>query len=52
MERPAGMAAARAGGLHQTGIARALAAGLQCRPLAQTLRDTAAWAAHLAPTPP
>jgi 2'-hydroxyisoflavone reductase len=30
--------------LHQTSIERALLAGLRCRPLAQTLRDTAAWA--------
>jgi len=30
--------------LHQTSIERALLAGLECRPLAQTLRDTAAWA--------
>ncbi len=35
--------------LHQTCIARALAAGLQCRPLAQTIADTAAWAAQAAP---
>ena len=33
-------------GLHTTQIARALASGLQCRPLAQTLQDTAAWAAQ------
>ncbi len=32
-------------GLHQVSIARALATGLQCRPVAQTLADTAAWAA-------
>jgi 2'-hydroxyisoflavone reductase len=32
-------------GLHQVDITRAVAAGLQCRPLAQTLADTAAWAA-------
>jgi 2'-hydroxyisoflavone reductase len=31
-------------GLHQTSISRAIAAGLQCRPLAQTVADTAAWA--------
>ena len=30
-------------GLHQVAIGRALATGLQCRPLPQTLRDTAAW---------
>jgi len=30
-------------GLHQTNIARALATGLQCRPLAATLDDTAQW---------
>jgi 2'-hydroxyisoflavone reductase len=29
--------------LHQADIRRALATGLQCRPLAQTLRDTAQW---------
>ncbi len=33
-------------GLHQTSIARALATGLRCRPLAQTLLDTAAWASR------
>jgi 2'-hydroxyisoflavone reductase len=33
-------------GLHHTSIARALASGLQCRPLAQTVADTAAWATH------
>ncbi len=32
-------------GLHQVSIARAVASGLRCRPLAQTLADTAAWAA-------
>jgi 2'-hydroxyisoflavone reductase len=31
-------------GLHHTHIGRALATGLQCRPLMQTLADTAAWA--------
>ena len=30
-------------GLHRVGIEPALACGLHCRPLAQTLRDTAAW---------
>ena len=30
--------------LHQVDIGRALATGLVCRPLVQTLRDTAAWA--------
>lgn len=30
-------------GLHQMDIARALTSGLQCRPLAQTVVDTAAW---------
>jgi 2'-hydroxyisoflavone reductase len=30
-------------GLHQVAIGRALATGLQCRPLPQTLRETAAW---------
>ena len=30
-------------GLHQVAIGPALATGLQCRALAQTLRDTAAW---------
>lgn len=33
-------------GLHTTPIARALATGLLCRPLAQTLLDTAQWAAQ------
>ena len=32
-------------------IARAAAAGLQCRPLAQTLHDTAAWLATDPPAP-
>jgi len=31
-------------GLHETVIAKALATGLQCRPLVQTIADTAAWA--------
>ena len=31
-------------GMHQVDIARALASGLVCRPLAATLADTAAWA--------
>lgn len=31
-------------GLHAVNIARAIATGLQCRPLADTLRDTLAWA--------
>lgn len=31
-------------GIHRTDITRALAAGLLCRPLAETLADTAAWA--------
>lgn len=35
-------------GLDQVGIARALASGLTCRPLATTLADTAAWAADAA----
>ncbi|MDE2081344.1 MAG: NAD-dependent epimerase/dehydratase family protein [Burkholderiales bacterium] len=42
-------------GLHQVSIARALALGLHCRPMAQTLADTAAWAASAAtpvPAPP
>ncbi len=29
--------------MHQVSIARALATGLQCRPMVQTLADTAAW---------
>ncbi len=33
-------------GLHNTFITRSLASGLHCRPLAQTLQDTAAWAAQ------
>jgi len=36
-------------GLHQVDIARALASGLQCRPLAHTLQDTAQWLAMAAP---
>jgi 2'-hydroxyisoflavone reductase len=35
-------------GVHQVDIGRAVAAGLSCRPLAQTLADTAAWAAGVA----
>ena len=31
-------------GMHRTDIRRAMAAGLQTRPMADTLRDTAAWA--------
>jgi 2'-hydroxyisoflavone reductase len=38
-------------GLHQTNIQRALATGLQCRPLAQTVADTADWATNEAPKP-
>jgi len=34
-------------GMHRVDIHRALAAGLQCRPLAATLTDTAAWAPPL-----
>jgi 2'-hydroxyisoflavone reductase len=37
--------------LHQADIRRALVTGLQCRPLAQTLRDTAAWVAEPAAPP-
>lgn len=32
-------------GLHEVSIARALASGLRCRPIAETLADTAGWAA-------
>lgn len=32
-----------ASGLHRTQIARALATGLRCRPIAETLADTLAW---------
>jgi 2'-hydroxyisoflavone reductase len=35
-------------GLHRTDIGRALARGLACRPLEDTVRDTAAWAAAAA----
>lgn len=35
-------------GVHRVDIARALDTGLQCRPWAQTLRDTATWAAKAA----
>ncbi len=38
-------------GLHRTDIGRALRSGLRCRPLAQTLADTAAWARLHAPGP-
>jgi 2'-hydroxyisoflavone reductase len=46
-ELPLWLAAADSGS-HRIDLARALATGLQCRPLVETLRDTAAWAA-LAP---
>ena len=36
--------------LHEVSIAAALARGLQCRPLAQTLADTAAWAQNFEQT--
>ena len=36
-------------GLHGVNIARALASGLQCRPLVRTLQDTAQWAGAAAP---
>jgi 2'-hydroxyisoflavone reductase len=39
-------------GLYQVSIARAVASGLHCRPLVQTLADTAAWALQEAPAPP
>ena len=39
-------------GLHATSIARALATGLACRPLAETLRDTLAWLRSADPAPP
>jgi 2'-hydroxyisoflavone reductase len=35
--------------MHQVSIARALATGLQCRPMAQTIADTAAWDAARPP---
>ena len=35
--------------MHQTDLARAIATGLHCRPLAQTVVDTAAWAASALP---
>ncbi len=39
-------------GLHQTDITRAIASGLHCRPLADTLRDTLAWVQqNTAPAP-
>ena len=38
-------------GLHRVNIERAVASGLHCRPLAQTLQDTAQWAAS-APAAP
>jgi len=39
-------------GVHRVDIGRALDTGLQCRSWAQTLRDTAAWAATAAPPAP
>ncbi|MDP2005036.1 MAG: NAD-dependent epimerase/dehydratase family protein [Rubrivivax sp.] len=39
-------------GVHRIDITRALDTGLQCRPLAQTLADTAAWAATSPPPVP
>jgi 2'-hydroxyisoflavone reductase len=39
------------GGLLQVDITRALDTGLACRPLAQTVMDTAAWAACAPPAP-
>ena len=39
-------------GLHAVSIGRALARGLQCRPLAQTIADTAAWVARVTPAQP
>ena len=39
-------------GLHAVCIGRALARGLHCRPLAQTIADTAAWVASVAPATP
>jgi 2'-hydroxyisoflavone reductase len=41
----------KSAGLHHTDIGRALASGLQCRPLAQTVADTAAWAVNGADKP-
>ncbi len=38
--------------LHQVNIDRALATGLQCRPLVQTIADTATWAPTAPPPPP
>lgn len=38
-------------GIHRTPLARAVATGLQTRPLAQTLMDTASWAATPAAPP-
>jgi 2'-hydroxyisoflavone reductase len=35
--------------MHRTDIQRAIASGLQCRPMAQTVADTAAWAASSPP---
>jgi 2'-hydroxyisoflavone reductase len=37
--------------MHQVSIVRALAAGLQCRPLTQTIADTAAWLTVRPPLP-
>ena len=50
MELPLWLSRADAG-LHQVDITRALATGLHCRPMAQTITDTAAWAATATPAP-
>jgi len=44
-ELPVWLPAAQAG-LHRTNVQRALATGLQCRALAETVHDTRAWAAE------
>ncbi len=43
---------AKDSGVHRVDITRALDTGLHCRPWAQTLRDTAAWAASATPAVP
>ncbi len=39
-------------GMHGMGVARALAAGLRCRPLSETVADTWAWMRALDGPPP
>jgi 2'-hydroxyisoflavone reductase len=41
-----------AGALHAADVTRAHAAGLRCRPVGETVRDTWAWLAGLSGPPP